>query len=73
MTQERLNHAAICATYDDAVLALDRNELVAEFTCRTAERNALFHIPTSAVSASAGVGVLRVPESENESDSDDAT
>ena len=66
MTQERLNHSAICAMYDDAVLSLDRSELVAEFVCRTAERKVLFHI--SAASAGARVSPLRAPESESDDD-----
>ncbi|KAF0288603.1 Zinc finger MYM-type protein 1 [Amphibalanus amphitrite] len=47
MTQERLNHAAICAMYDDVVLAQNKNDLVAEFVSRTAERKALFHVPAA--------------------------
>ena len=37
MTQECLNHAAICAMYDDAVLVPNQEELVAEFVSRTVE------------------------------------
>ena len=49
LTQERLNHAAICATYPEAVMALDRAELLKEFIQKpnAAERHALFRAPGS--------------------------
>ena len=68
MTQERLNHAAICAIYDDAVLAQNKEELVAEFVSRTAERKALFHVPAARSSAGVMAPALRLSDSEESSD-----
>ena len=45
MKQERLNHTAICAAYDEDVISLDRLQLLSEFISRTPQRNNRFAQP----------------------------
>ena len=42
MSQARLNHAAICATYSEELKTLDRAELVRKFVSRSIQRTNLF-------------------------------
>ena len=45
MSQERLNHAAVCAAYGRELRTLDRSRLMREFIGVSAQRTNLFGAP----------------------------